>query len=101
MNGQSVISASSPPITYPARKEPETAEIESYFLWPRKSPANVSSYLRLVENKLKVCICFLAHLAMPKMSLYDHHLSLSLSVLLLASVSVGSSPINFQNGCHL
>ena len=44
---------------------------------------------------------FLDHLAMPKMSLYDHHLSLSLSVLLLASVSVDSSPINFQNGCHL
>ena len=42
-----------------------------------------------------------------EMSLYDHHLSLSLSVLLsvllssllLASVSVDSSPINFQNGC--
>ena len=53
---------------------------------------------------------FLAHLAMPKMSLYDHHLllsvllSVSLSVLLLgllASVSANSSPIHFQNGCHL
>ena len=44
---------------------------------------------------------FLAHLAMPKMSLYDHHLLLSLSSLLLASVSVDSSPINFQNGCYL
>ena len=43
----------------------------------------------------------LAHLDMPKMSLYDHHLSLSLSVLLLASVSVDSLPIDFQNGCHL
>ena len=44
--------------------------------------------------------CFLAHLAMPKMSLYDHHLSLSLSSLssLLASVSVDSSP-SFKNGC--
>ena len=43
---------------------------------------------------------FLAHLAMPKMSLYDHHLSLvSLVLLLLASVSVDSSPINFQDGC--
>ena len=38
---------------------------------------------------------FLAHLAMPKMSLYDHHLSLS---SLLASVSVDSSP-SFKNGC--
>ena len=40
-----------------------------------------------------------------KMSLYDHHLSLSLLLLvlllsaLLASVSVDSSPINFQDGC--
>ena len=45
-----------------------------------------------------VTICFtsdfLAHLAMPKMSLYDHHLSLS--SLLLVSVSVDSSPINFS-----
>ena len=32
---------------------------------------------------------FLAHLAMPKMSLYDHHLSL-VSLLLLASASVDS-----------
>ena len=33
----------------------------------------------------------LAHLAMPKMSLYDHHLSLSSSSLvLLASASVDS-----------
>ena len=48
---------------------------------------------------------FLALLTMPKMSLYNHHLSLSLSALLsallLVSVSVDSSPINFQNGCHL
>ena len=44
---------------------------------------------------------FLAHLAMPKMSLYDHHLSLVSLLLLLASVSVSvdSSPINFQDGC--
>ena len=32
------------------------------------------------------------------MSLYDHHLSLS---VLLASVSVDSLPVTFQNGCHI
>ena len=57
-------------------------------------------YLDL-NYSLHCSLDFLDNLAMPKMSLYDHHLSLSLSVLLLASVSVNSSPINFQNGCHL
>ena len=41
-----------------------------------------------------LCFYFLAHLAMPKMSLFDHHLSLSLVLLLssvfLACVSVDS-----------
>ena len=36
-----------------------------------------------------------------KMSLYDRHLSLVLLLLLLASASVDSSPINFQDGCIL
>ena len=47
----------------------------------------------------QAALIFLAHLAMLKMSLHDHDLSLYLSLLLLASVSVDSSPINFQDGC--
>ena len=54
------------------------------------------------KSQLTSMCLLLAHLAMPKMSLYDHHLSLVslvLLLLLLASVSVDSSPINFQDGC--
>ena len=41
-----------------------------------------------------------SQMSYAKMSLYDHHLSSS-SLVLLASVSVDSVPVTFQNGCHI
>ena len=46
--------------------------------------------LDVVSMVIYLSECFLAHLAMPKMSLYDDHLSLVLSVLLVLSASVDS-----------
>ena len=75
-----------------------------------KVKIKLRSFLRRDTLTWVVCIwikCILVgSFGYAKMSLYDRHLSLVLTLVLslvlsalLASVSVDSSPINFQDGC--